>query len=40
MYTMYGLSVFVVGVVGHGAGVDHADICFFALFSTDMTLLK
>jgi hypothetical protein len=40
MYAVYGLSVFVVSVVGHGTGVDHADVGFFALFGTGMTLLE
>jgi hypothetical protein len=40
MYSVYGLSIFVISIVGHGAGVDHADVSFFALFSTGMTLLE
>ena len=40
MNAMYGLSVFMVCVVGYGAGVDDADVCFFSLFSTGMTSVE
>jgi hypothetical protein len=40
VYSVYGLSVFVIGVVCYGAGVDDADIGFFALLSTGMTTLE
>ena len=40
MYAMYGLSVFVVCVVGYGAGVDDADVGFFTLFGTGMPSLE
>ena len=37
--TMDGLAVFVVGSVGHRAGIDDTHIGLFALFGTDMPTL-
>jgi hypothetical protein len=40
VYSVYGLSIFVVGIVGDGTGVDDADVGFFALFGAGMTTLE
>jgi hypothetical protein len=40
VYSVYGLSIFVVGVVGYGAGIDDADVGFFALFGAGVATLE